>query len=87
MDLNKLKKYNFKNSCKDQLLKIAEEVYEFTIEACNGSRERQIEEGLDIITATLNYLNKIGMTTAEYEKHIAKLKRYKSGKYGGNQNT
>lgn len=81
MDLNKLKNYKklALNLCAyRQRDKVIEEIDEF-IEA--GNREEKIHEGLDVITAMLNYLFKLGITEEEFEEHIKKLDRYEVEKY------
>lgn len=81
IDLNLLKKYEFQESLKGQYNKIMEEVNEFYVECVKMDKEKQIAVGLDVITAMLNYLTKVGMTEKDFEKHIEKLKKYKKEKY------
>lgn len=77
IDLNLLKNYQFKETQKGQYDKIVEEVGEFYTECVKMDIENQIAEGLDVITAMLNYLMKIGMTEKDFQKHILKLEKYK----------
>lgn len=85
IDLNKLKNYEFFIEGADlmaQYGKVKEEINEFYLEFMyrpNG--ERIISEGLDVITAMYNYLTMIGLSKKDFEKHIAKLNKYKKTKY------
>lgn len=81
MDLNLLKNYHFKENLKGQYDKIVEESNEFYVECVKLDKDKQIAEGLDVITAMLNYLFKLGMTEKDFQKHIDKLERYKREKY------
>lgn len=76
-DLNLLKNYEFQEDLKEQYDKIVEEVGEFYTECIRMDKEKQIAEGLDVITAMLNYLIKVGITEKDFQKHIKKLERYK----------
>lgn len=85
IDLNKLKNYIcFTESANimTQYSKIKEEINEFYLEFIykpNG--EKIIAEGLDVMTAMYNYLDMIGLTKEDFEKHITKLNKYKETKY------
>lgn len=85
IDLNKLKNYICFTESADimtQYSKIKEEINEFYLEFIykpNG--EKIIAEGLDVMTAMYNYLDMIGLTKEDFEKHITKLNKYKETKY------
>lgn len=81
MDLNLLKNYEFQEDLKGQYNKIVEEVSEFYTECVRMDTKNQIAEGLDVMTAMLNYLIKVGMTEKDFQLHIEKLERYKKEKY------
>ena len=81
MDLNKIKNYHFEGTLKGQYNKIVEEINEFYIECVKCNKKKQIEEGLDVITAMWNYLIKIGITDSDFQAHIDKLENYKKSKY------
>lgn len=81
MDLNKLLDFKFQNDIKIQQSKMAEEWLEFQWEIRNKNRTRQIEEGLDVMTSTLNYLMLLGMTEEDFNRHINKLRLYRKTKY------
>lgn len=81
MDLNKLKDYECFTKdtvLSEQIFKIDEEYREFK-NALN--RDEDIAECLDLITASINYLLMLGITEEDFDKHIAKLDRYKETKY------
>ena len=86
LDLNKLGNYkSFTNgrTIYEQLEKVDEEILEFQMEVALDNNERQISEGLDVITAMYNYLSMLGLSEYEFNQHIQKLNNYKrSGKYG-----
>lgn len=80
----------------EQLTKVLEEQKEFLFEVVDLSVEKTeilketevlknkdniIAEGLDVITAMYNCLAMIGLSKEDFEKHIAKLERYKETKY------
>lgn len=81
MDLNLLKNYEFEENLQGQYNKIVEEINEFYVECVKMNKENQIAEGLDVVTAMLNYLIKVGMTEKDFQLHIDKLERYKKEKY------
>ena len=81
MDLNKIKDFEFKETVKGQYDKIIEEINEFYVECVRCDKKRQIEEGLDVITAMWNYLIKIGITESDFSEHIEKLLKYSEKKY------
>lgn len=83
INYNKLAEYEFYKltTLKEQYNKIVEETNEFYVECVKGDKEKQIAEGLDVITAMLNYLIKVGITEKDFQKHIEKLERYKKEKY------
>ena len=58
-----------------------EEWIELQWEIRNHNKQLIIEEGLDVITATLNYLQLLGMTEEHFNKHINKLRLYRKTKY------
>lgn len=83
-------------SLKEQLEKVFEEMKEFKAET-NGfyidstniisekelleNRDNIIAEALDDITAKINLLYMLNATKEDFDKHIAKLDRYKETKY------
>jgi hypothetical protein len=68
---------------KQEFLKVEEEIKEFRHEVVKGDRDKQVAEGLDVITAMINYLSMLGLDNDDFKKHINKLNKYKrSGKYG-----
>ena len=84
MDFNLLKNYtSFTKgvTLSEEKLKIREEAKEFLYELKNGNKMLQISEGLDVITAMLNYLFMLGLSEKEFQEHIDKLDRYKKEKY------
>ncbi|MBR8702088.1 MULTISPECIES: hypothetical protein [unclassified Fusobacterium] len=81
MDLNKLLDFKFQNDIKIQQSKMAEEWLEFQWEIRNKNRTKEIDEGLDVLTATLNYLMIIGMTEEDFNRHINKLRLYRKTNY------
>lgn len=81
MDLNKIKDFEFKETLKGQYDKIVEEINEFYVECVRCDKKKQIEEGLDVITAMWNYLIKVGITESDFLMHIEKLRRYQNTKY------
>lgn len=81
MDLNKLLEFKFQNDVNVQRIKICEEYMELQCEIKNNNKQLIIEEGLDVITATLNYLMLLGMTEEDFNKHINKLRLYRKTKY------
>lgn len=91
INLNKLANYKgFTKgwSLQRQANKINEEIREFNRELNRGITERTkrriISEGLDVITALLNFLFMLGMTTEDFNTHIDKLNKYKKEKKYGN---
>ena len=87
MDLNKLKNYTVLTAgltTYEELEKVEEEMNEFEEATLENSREEQIKEGLDVITAMYNYLLMLGITEEHFQEHIEKLNGYvASHKYGG----
>lgn len=87
MDLNKLKNYTVLTAgatIHEQLDKVEEEMNEFEEATLENSREEQIKEGLDVITAMYNYLFMLEITKEQFQEHIEKLNGYiSSHKYGG----
>lgn len=84
MDFNLLKNYtSFTKNLKamDELKKVKEEIAEFLDEVNKENKTLQISEGLDVITAMLNYLFMLGLSEKEFQEHIDKLDRYKKEKY------
>ncbi|MBR8701316.1 hypothetical protein IX317_001118 [Fusobacterium sp. DD29] len=81
MDLNQLLNFKFQNDIHVQRLKMCEEWIELQLEIRNHNKRLTIEEGLDLITATLNYLQLLGISEEDFNKHINKLRLYRKTKY------
>lgn len=81
LNLNVLQNYTFTDNLKTQIDKVSEEWLEFAWEVQQKDKKKQIQEGLDLITATLNYLKLIGLTNEHLQEHAEKLRRYKEIKY------
>ena len=86
IDLNKLfdyKSFTKGGTSKSQLLKVVEEIEEFKQAIYDFKADDIVAEGLDVITAMINYLSMLGLDNDDFKKHINKLNKYKrSGKYG-----
>ena len=92
LDFNRLQEYfEFftKNLTEEEELeKVKEEFKEFLAEAEYGGTEERIqEEGLDVMTALINYLLMKGLTQSSINKMIEKLNSYKVGKYGNKRDS
>lgn len=88
IQLQVLNEYGFSSNKDVELDKLIEEHNEFIVEHNKKNTkdydvDKEIAEGLDVITVMLNYLKTIGLTNKHFIKHIIKLNDYKAKKYKG----
>ena len=66
-------------SLTEQLAKVKEEITELEKEFSNIeiSREKIVEEAIDVMQAAFTLLQKLDVKEADFDKHIRKLEKYK----------